>query len=67
MGFRPILENRVFFAVFDAFYTVNEAKTSNQFPLMKTSTEIFQIFCAISVHKKAPKNTPAKVFEKVAS
>ena len=67
MGFRPILENRVFFAVFDAFYPVNEAKTSNQFPLMKTSTEIFQFFFAISVHKKAPKNTPAKVFEKVAS
>ena len=55
VGFKQILENCVFFAVFDPFYYVNEAKTSNQFPLMKTSTEIFQFFCAISVHKKAPK------------
>ena len=34
---------------------------------MKTLTEIFQISCAISVHKKAAKKTQAKVFEKIAS
>ena len=57
-GFKPILENPVF-AVLEPFYPVNEAKTSNQFPLEKTSTKIFQIFCAISVHKKAAKNHPS--------
>ena len=34
---------------------------------MKTSTDFFQIFCAISVHKKAAKNTQAKVLEKNSS
>ena len=34
---------------------------------MKTSTEVFQVFCAIFVHTKAPKNTQAKVLEKNAS
>ena len=64
---KPILENRIFSIVLAPFYPLNEAKISNQFPVMKTLTEIFQIFCAISVHKKAPKKTQAKVFEKMAS
>ena len=31
---------------------------------MKTSTDFFQIFCAISVHKKAAKKHPAQGFGK---
>ena len=62
----PILENRIFSIILAPFFPLNEAKISNQFPVMKTLTEIFQIFCAISVHKKTPKNTQAKVFEKIA-
>ena len=64
-GFKPILENCVFFAVFDPFYHVNEAKTSNQFPLMKTSTEIFQKFLLFLNIKRHQKNTQAKVLEKL--
>ena len=67
VGFEPILESRVFLAVLDPFYPLNEAKTSNQFPVMKTSTQIIHFFCAISEHKKAAKNTQAKVLEKIAS
>ena len=40
-------------------WSLNEAKTLNQFPVMKTSTEIFQIFCVISVHKKTAKKHPS--------
>ena len=57
MGFKPILETRVFFAVFYAFYAVNEAKTSNQFPVMKTSTEIFQIFAVTRIIEESPSKT----------
>ena len=32
---------------------------------MKTSTDFFQIFCAISVHKKAAKKHPAQGFGKI--
>ena len=67
VGFKPILENPVFFAVLEPFYPVNEAKTSNQFPVMKTSTEIFQIFVLFLCIKRQQKITQAKVLEKIPS
>ena len=65
VGFKPILENCVFQTVLEPFSQPNGRHFSNHFPLMKTSTEIFQIFQAISKHKKAAKNTQAKLSEKV--
>ena len=40
-------------------WSLNEAKTLNQFPVMKMMTKIFQKNCAISVHKKAAKKHPS--------
>ena len=37
------------------------------FPLVKNSTEIFETFQAISIHKRQQKNTQAKILEKIAS
>ena len=64
VGFKPILENCVFQTVLEPFSQPNGCVFSNHFPLMKTSTEIFQIFQAISKHKKAAKKHPSQALKK---
>ena len=63
---KPILKNGIFSIVLAPFYTLKEAKISNQFPVMKTLTEIFKFFLLFLYKKGTKKNTQGKVFERIA-
>ena len=56
-----------FYAVFDPFYYVNEAKLQTSFHSWKRRPRFFNFFVLFLHIKRHKKNTQAKVLEKIAS